>query len=108
MSSMTLHRGWRWTPAAILATLAILVVVVVSSNPPTRGSVLQSLKQPARYATAEVGPGPVKTVISARPYTVGIRMAPNRPALRNAVSLRLTDQSGPVPGARVTVTFSMP
>ena len=102
------HRARFWAPAALLAALLALGVPTLLGNQPSRGSLLRSLQQPARYAATSVGPAPINTVISRPAYTVGLNMSPNRAGVRNGFSLRLTNGARPIIGARVTVTFSMP
>jgi copper transport protein len=56
---------------------------------------------------ARVGPGPVSTVLSKGPYRVHVSVAPNRAAVNNAFTVRLTRSGQPVRGAEVLSRFDM-
>src|SRR5262249_28095901 len=57
-------------------------------------------------AKATVGPGPVTSTVEENGYTVELRIAPNRAAVQNDFSIKVTKDGQPVTGARVTTGFS--
>jgi len=75
--------------------------------------VLASLAPPSnalarvQNVEARVGPGPVAEVVKKGPYTVRIRVAPNRAAIPNAFTVELTRNGKPVRGAEVITKFDM-
>ena len=76
-------------------------------------SVLTSLAPPPKAlanlgtASAKVGPGPVSEVVKSGPYTLHVRIDPNRAALPNRFSVTITRAGQPVRGAEVTMRFTM-
>jgi copper transport protein len=76
-------------------------------------AVLTSLAPPAsalarlKNIAARVGPGPVSKVIEKGPYRVHVTVSPNRAAVQNAFSVRVTKDGKPVPGAEVVTRFDM-
>jgi copper transport protein len=76
-------------------------------------AVLTSLAPPAsalarvKNIAARVGPGPVSTVLAKGPYRVHVSVAPNRAAVNNAFTVRLTRSGQPVHGAEVLSRFDM-
>jgi copper transport protein len=56
---------------------------------------------------ARVGPGPVSEVVKKGPYTVRVRVSPNRAAIPNAFTVEVTRNGKPVPGAQVITKFDM-
>jgi copper transport protein len=87
---------------------ALLVVAAVVA-----ASVLSSLAPPAKAlanvgsATARVGPGPVAEVVNKNGYRVELHVQPNRAAVPNSFSLRITRDGKPVTGAEVVVGATM-
>src|SRR5438309_598470 len=73
-----------------------------------RTGVLTQLEKPATMPAMRVGPGPVNTTAAVGGYTIAVRAAANHAALPQLVTVRLGASSGPVDGARVTVSYSMP
>jgi copper transport protein len=56
---------------------------------------------------ARVGPGPVSEVVKKGPYTVRVRVDPNRAAIPNAFTVELRRNGRPVRGAEVITKFDM-
>jgi copper transport protein len=56
---------------------------------------------------ARVGPGPVSELVKKGPYTVRVRVSPNRAAIPNAFTVEVTRNGKPVPGAQVITKFDM-
>jgi copper transport protein len=56
---------------------------------------------------ARVGPGPVSEVVKKGPYTVRVRVDPNRAAIPNAFTVELRQNGRPVRGAEVITKFDM-
>jgi copper transport protein len=81
------------------AVLAAAVLTSLAPPPPALASVGRS--------AATVGPGPVRAVVQRGPYRLELRVAPNRVAVPNDFSLRLTRDGRPVRGAEVDATFTM-
>ncbi len=75
--------------------------------------VLSSLPPPAKAlanlgaVAARVGPGPVKSTLESGPYRVTVNVSPNRAAVPNSFSIRVTKDGKPVRGANVTARFTM-
>jgi copper transport protein len=76
-------------------------------------AVLTSLAPPAsalarvKNIAARVGPGPISTVLAKGPYRVHVTVRPNRAAVQNAFTIRVTRDGKPVPGAQVVTRFDM-
>jgi copper transport protein len=86
----------------LLVAAAIFAAAVLSSLPPPS----KALASVGR-ASAHVGPGPVANVVSENGYRLELRVAPNRAAVPNAFSVRMTKNGEPVRGADVTAAFTM-
>jgi copper transport protein len=87
---------------AVLVAAAIFAAAVLSSLPPP-AKALASVGN----ASAHVGPGPVAEVLTKNGYRLELHVAPNRAAVPNAFSVRLTRNGQPVGGADVTAGFTM-
>jgi copper transport protein len=85
-----------------LVVVAIFVAGVLSSLPPPP----QALAS-VTHVSAHVGPGAVSRTFTHGPYRVTVRIAPNKAAQPNAVSVALTRGGVPVKGADVVTTFTM-
>jgi hypothetical protein len=94
--------------ALSLLALAWLVLMTVRPHSGGRTTVLSQLEQPATAPVTHVGPGPINTTVTVAGYAVAVRTASNRASQPHLVSLHVTGPSGPVDGARVTVSYSMP
>ncbi len=76
-------------------------------------AVLSSLAPPPKslasigHSLARVGPGVVAKTITKGPYALNVKVAPNRAAVPNAFSVKLTKNGKPVTGADVVTTFTM-
>ena len=81
---------------------ALFAAAVLTSLPPP-ASALARVKNIA----ARVGPGPVSEELSKGPYKVRVSVAPNKAAVANAFTVRLTRGGKPVPGAQVVSRFDM-
>ena len=58
-------------------------------------------------AKATVGPGPAARAVEENGYRIELQIAPNRAAVQNDFSIKLTKDGQPVTDARVTTGFSM-
>ena len=87
---------------ALLVAGALLAAAVLSSLPPP-SKALASIGG----ASAHVGPGPVQRVVRKNGDTFAFRVSPNRAAVPNDFSVRITRGGKPVTGAEVVVTFEM-
>jgi copper transport protein len=81
---------------------ALFAAAVLTSLPPP-ASALARVKNIA----ARVGPGPVSEAVSKGPYRVNVSVDPNRAAVTNAFTVRLTRNGRPVRGAQVLSRFDM-
>jgi copper transport protein len=66
----------------------------------------QALAQ-AGKAKATVGPGPASRAVEENGYRIELHIAPNRAAVQNDFSIKVTKGGQPVTDARVTTGFSM-
>ena len=57
--------------------------------------------------SAKVGPGPASTVVQKNGYRLEFSFSPNRAAVPNTFSLKISKGGEPVRGADVTATFTM-
>ncbi len=87
---------------AVLVAGAVLAAAILSSLPPPPKA-LASLGA----VTAHTGPGPVTTVAAQAGYRVEIRVTPNKVAVPDDFTVRLTRNGAPVRGATVIATFAM-
>ena len=85
----------------LVVGIIFCAALLTSLAPPS-----QALAQ-AGQAKASVGPGPANRTVEVNGYTVQLQIAPNRAAVDNAFSIKLTKDGRPVTGARVTTGFSM-
>jgi copper transport protein len=98
--------------AALLRRLVGAEVLLVVSAV-VAAAVLSSLPPPAKAlakvggASARVGPGPVARVVSKNGYRVELRVTPNRAAVPNDFSIRITRAGQPVTGAEVVIGATM-
>jgi copper transport protein len=92
----------------LVSSEAVLVVSAVVA-----ASVLSSLPPPAKAlakvggASAHVGPGRVVEVVNKNGYRIEVRVSPNRAAVPNTFSVRITRNGQPVRGAEVVSGFTM-
>lgn len=86
----------------VLVTSAIVAAAVLSSYPPPPKA-LASLGAPA----ATVGPGPATEVVERNGYKVDVRVSPNKVAVPDDYTVRITRNGTPVRGATVIATFTM-
>ena len=86
----------------LLIVGALFAAAVLTSLPPP-ASALAKVKDIA----AHVGPGPVSEVVSKGPYKVHVTVTPNRAAIPNTFSVKVTKNGQPVRGAQVISRFDM-
>jgi copper transport protein len=86
----------------LLVSAAVLAAAILSSLPPPAEALAR-----IGGASARVGPGPVTEVVEKNGYRIAVRVSPNRAAVPNAFSLRITRGGRPVRRADVTTTFAM-
>ena len=99
--------------AAVLLRRLIAGEVLIVSSAVLVAAVLSSLAPPSKAlaavsgSTKRVGPGPVVSTIEQDGYKLQVRVAPNRAAVPNDFSVKLTRAGQPVRGADVVVRFDM-
>ena len=86
----------------VLVSSAFVAAAVLSSYPPPPKA-LASLGAP----TATAGPGPVTEVVERNGYRVDVRVSPNKVAVPDEYTVRLTRNGAPVRGATIIATFTM-
>jgi copper transport protein len=86
----------------VLVCGAVFAAAVLSSLPPPSKALAQVGK-----AAARVGPGPVTQVVESNGYRLELRVDPNKAAVPNDFSVRITRGGQPVRGADVTASFTM-
>jgi len=100
-------------PAASLLRTAISLETLLIATAVFAAAVLSSFAPPASAlakegsALAKVGPGKVATVVHQGGYTLQVLVDPNRAAVPNSFTLKLTRNGKPVRGANVTLSFAM-
>ena len=90
------------TGETLLVSGAVLAAAVLSSLPPPAKALATVGK-----ASAHVGPGAVTEVVNKNGYRLEFKFSPNRAAVPNSFSVRITRGGQPVRGAEVTMTFAM-
>jgi copper transport protein len=101
------------TPTSILLRRLVTAEVVIVSAAIFAAAVLSSLPPPSKAlaeagkASARVGPGPVTEVVNKNGYRLEFRVNPNRAAVPNDFSVRITRDGAPVRGADVTTSVAM-
>jgi copper transport protein len=99
--------------AASLLRRLVSVEVVLVAGAIFCAALLTSLAPPSKAlaevgkAKAKLGPGPGTRVVNENGYRLEFRIAPNRAAVPNDFSLRITKDGKPVAGATVTTEFAM-
>ena len=86
----------------VIVAAAIFAAALLSSLPPPSKALAEAGK-----ASARVGPGPVTRVVTKSGYRLEFRIDPNRAAVSNDFSVRITRGGAPVRGADVTTSFAM-
>jgi copper transport protein len=100
-------------PAALQLGKLIGGEIVLVVGAVCAAAVLSSLAPPSKAladigkAAARVGPGPVARAVESNGYRVELRVDPNRAAVPNDFSVRITRGGQPVRGANVTASFTM-
>jgi copper transport protein len=98
--------------ASLLRRLVAAEVLLVGSAV-VAAAVLSSLPPPAKAlatvgkASARVGPGPVTEVVKKNGYRLEFHVLPNRAAVPNTFSVRITRGGRPVGGLNVITSFTM-
>ena len=99
--------------AAVLLRRLVAGEVLIVSSAVLVAAILSSLAPPSKAlaavsgSTKRVGPGPVVSTIEKDGYKLQVRVAPNRAAVPNDFSIKLTRAGQPVRGADVVVRFDM-
>jgi copper transport protein len=86
---------------AIVAAVIFAAGVLSSLAPPSKA--LASIGK----SSVRVGPGPITKVVNRQGYRLEFRVSPNRAAVPNAFTLKITKNGAPVRNADVTTTFTM-
>jgi copper transport protein len=86
----------------VLVAGAIFGAALLTSLPPPAKALAEVGK-----ASAKVGPGPVVQTVRHGPYRLDVRIDPNRAAVPNAFSVKITRGGKPLRGADVTASFAM-
>jgi copper transport protein len=87
---------------ALLVTAAVFAAAVLSSLPPPSKALAS-----VGGASAHVGPGAVNRTVTKNGYTVTMQVDPNRAAVPNTFTVKITKDGQPVRGAEVVQTFTM-
>jgi copper transport protein len=90
------------TGETLLVAAAVLAAALLSSLAPPASALAK-----AGGAAAHVGPGPVNSVVNSNGYRLELHVNPNRAAVPNAFTVRITRDGVPLRGATVTTTFNM-
>jgi copper transport protein len=99
--------------AAVLLRRLVAGEVLLVVSAVVAAAVLSSLPPPAKAlakvggAVARVGPGPVLETVNENGYRLELHVNPNRAAVPNSFSLRITRGGSPVRGAEVVSGFTM-
>ncbi|HEX9417389.1 MAG TPA: CopD family protein [Gaiellaceae bacterium] len=99
--------------AASLLRRLVSVEVVLVAGVIFCAALLTSLAPPASAlaevgkARAKLGPGPGTRVVNENGYRLELRIAPNRAAVPNDFSVKITKDGKPATDLRVTTSFSM-
>jgi copper transport protein len=99
--------------AAVLLRRLVAGEVLLVVSAVVAAAVLSSLPPPAKAlakvggAVARVGPGPVLETVNKNGYRLELHVNPNRAAVPNSFSLRITRGGSPVRGAEVVSGFTM-
>jgi copper transport protein len=87
---------------ALLVAAAIFAAAVLSSLPPPSKALAA-----VGSASAHVGPGEIIRTVKKGGYTFAFHVTPNKAAVPNSFSVRVTRGGKPVRGAEVVLTFAM-
>jgi copper transport protein len=90
------------TGEVLLVVSAVVAAAVLSSLPPPAKALAK-----VGGAVARVGPGPVLETVNKNGYRLELHVNPNRAAVPNSFSLRITRGGSPVRGAEVVSGFTM-
>jgi copper transport protein len=86
----------------LLVGSAVVAAAILSSLPPPAKALAAAGK-----ASARVGPGPVTEVVNKNGYRLEFHVSPNRAAVPNTFSVRITQGGRPVRSAGVITGFAM-
>ena len=94
---------WKLVSVEVVLVVGIIfcAALLTSLAPPS------SALAKAGKANASVGPGAVTRAVQENGYRVELEIAPNRAAVENDFSIKITKDGQPVRDARVTTGFSM-
>src|SRR5207302_4811444 len=101
------------TRAAVLLRRLVAGEVVLVSSAVVAAAVLSSYPPPPKALaslgalTATAGPGPVTEVVERNGSRVDVRVSPNKVAVPDEYTVRLTRNGAPVRGATIIATFTM-
>ena len=101
------------TGAGTLLRRLVGVEVVLVAGAIFAAALVTSLAPPSKALAnignveARLGPGPGTRTIEKNGYRIEFRVAPNRAAIQNRFSVRITRDGSPVSDVRVTTTFAM-
>ena len=85
----------------IVVTVIFVAGILSSLAPPSKA--LASISS----SSVRVGPGPVTQVVNRQGYRIECAVSPNRAAVPNGFTVRITKNGVPVRHADVTTTFTM-
>jgi len=101
------------TGAGSLLRRLVGVEVVLVAGAIFAAALVTSLAPPSKAlgeigsVQARVGPGPASRVLDENGYRLEFRIAPNRAAVPNRFSVRITKDGAPLTGATITTTLAM-
>lgn len=104
---------WRVRTAAPLLHRLVGFEVAVVAAIVLAAAALSSLPPPSKAlaavggASARVGPAPVSRTVTKNGYTFAFQITPNKAAVPNEFSVRVTRDEVPVRGAEIVLTFAM-
>jgi hypothetical protein len=106
---MRVRRGrTRIAFAAIPVVLLGIAALAATAGTAQRAAVLRQLERPATVPRANVGPGPGTVRVGTGRFLLTLTLSPNRGAVVDRLSARLTEAGSPVAGARIVIGYSMP
>lgn len=94
--------------ACAVASLLGFTALAATAGIPTRHALLSQLERAATPQRATSGRGLHAVRRTPDGYSVDVALTPNRPSGPNRLSVLVAENSRPLSGARVRVTFSMP
>jgi copper transport protein len=86
----------------VLVAAAVFAAAILTSVPPPAKALAQ-----VKNASARVGPGPVRRVVTRNGYRLEVNVRPNKAVVPNTFDVRITRNGQPVRGADVSTRFTM-